>query len=79
MTLRKREYLMEAGGEYEVNGKKGVWRRVANHNIFFPDDGSDPIGIPKLKDKKQEKKEIEKAKKKVTFFNRLRRFLTKTS
>lgn len=78
MSLRQRSYNMvneerifEASEEIEVNGKMGVWRRVANHNVFFPSDGSPPIGIPKLKSKKQEKREVEKAKKKVAFFNGL--------
>lgn len=77
-TLRKRLYLSEAtnNDEIEVNGKKGVWRRVANLNIFFPSDGSDPVGIPKPKNKNQEKKEVVKAKKKVKFFNRLFKSLT---
>jgi len=75
MSLRRRGYLVEQAGEAEVNGKRGVWRRVANHNVFFPDDGSDPVGLPKPKDKKQEKKEIERTKKKVAFFNKLFGFL----
>ena len=64
-------------GKYEFKGKTGIWRRVANHNVFFPDDGSGPLGIPKPKDGKQKKKEMQKAKKKVDFFNRLHRALKK--
>lgn len=87
--LRKRSYVHEekvlvvdhilevSRDEVEVNGKKGVWRRIANLNIFFPSDGSDPVGIPKPKDKHQEKKEVIKAKKKVKFFNKLFRTLKK--
>lgn len=77
MTLRHRSYLTEANGEAVVNGKKGMWRRVANHNVFFPDDGSDPIGLPKPKNKKQKAKEVKKAKKKVAFFNKLFKGLKK--
>ena len=44
-------------------------------DLLFPDDGSDPIGIPKPKDKSQEKKEVVKAKKKVKFFNKLFKML----
>ena len=78
MSLRRRTYpIVEetSDGKVEFKGKQGVWRRVANHNIFFPDDGSDPIGIPKPKDKSQEKKEVVKAKKKVKFFNKLFKML----
>jgi len=35
------------GGSVEVDGKKGVWRTVRGHRIFFPDDGSAPTGMPK--------------------------------
>lgn len=32
---------------WDVDGKEGKWRRVQRHNVFFPNDGSDPIGMPK--------------------------------
>jgi hypothetical protein len=32
---------------YTVQGKKGVWRTVRGRHIFFPEDGSAPIGMPK--------------------------------
>lgn len=35
---------------YTVNGKKGVWRTSdAGHDIFFPDDGSEPTMNPHVK------------------------------
>ena len=74
MSLRQRSYLL-LEAEAELNGRPGKWRRVANHNVFFPDDGGDPIGLPKTKSKDQKKKEMKKAAKKVAFFNRLNRFL----
>jgi len=43
-----REALLEKAAveKYEVDGKPGVWRRVGNANVFFPDDGSPAIGMP---------------------------------
>jgi hypothetical protein len=79
MSLRNRIYPVneETSEKVEFKGKKGVWRRVANHNIFFPDDNSDPIGIPAKKDPQQAHKEVQKTMKKVDFFNRLRDRLDK--
>lgn len=47
MTLRNRSYLGEADQKFKVDGKSGVWRTVADNPVFFPDDGSKPVGIPK--------------------------------
>lgn len=34
-------------GKWKLDGKEGVWRRVLNrYNVFFPDDGSAPTGLP---------------------------------
>ena len=30
----------------EPSGKTGVWRMAMGKRMFFPDDGSDPVGIP---------------------------------
>jgi len=32
---------------WETDGKKGKWREALGRHVFYPDDGSDPIGIPK--------------------------------
>lgn len=32
--------------KWKVGGKLGKWRRAQRHNVFFPDDGSAPIGMP---------------------------------
>jgi hypothetical protein len=35
-------------GKWKVTppGKVGVWRRAANKNVFYPDDGGSPEGLP---------------------------------
>ena len=33
--------------KFEFKGKKGHWRTVKGNQIFFPDDGSAPMGMPK--------------------------------
>lgn len=34
--------------KYKVNGKLGVWRTVGGGaDVFFPDDGSEPTGLPR--------------------------------
>ena len=33
--------------KWEFKGKTGHWRTVNGHEIFFPDDGGDPMGMPK--------------------------------
>lgn len=35
------------GDTWELDGKKGVWREVAGQHVFFPSDGSAPVGLPK--------------------------------
>jgi len=38
------------GGKYEYKGKKGVWRTLGNRDRgFFPDDGSEPMGMERTK------------------------------
>lgn len=32
--------------QYEFQGKKGRWRTVKGNELFFPDDGSAPMGMP---------------------------------
>jgi hypothetical protein len=32
--------------EFEFQGKKGRWRTVKGSEIFFPEDGSGPMGMP---------------------------------
>lgn len=53
-------------GKYKVTppGKVGVWRRAkkANKNLFIPDDGSAPVGMPKGKSS-DSGETLEKAKK----------------
>lgn len=36
-------------------GKEGVWRRVGHKNVFYPDDGSAPVGFIGKKKKAYEK------------------------
>lgn len=33
--------------KFEFQGKKGRWRTVKGSELFFPDDGSAPMGMPK--------------------------------
>lgn len=33
--------------QFEFQGKKGHWRTVNGSELFFPDDGSSPLGMPK--------------------------------
>jgi hypothetical protein len=33
-------------GKWELDGRKGVWRTVRGHRIFFPDGGGEPVGMP---------------------------------
>ena len=33
--------------KWEFKGKTGHWRTVNGHDIFFPDDKSAPMGMPK--------------------------------
>ena len=33
--------------QFEFKGKKGHWRTIKGNQIFFPDDGSEPMGMPK--------------------------------
>ena len=57
-------------GKWRVDppGKVGHWRRVQRQNVFFPDDGSEPIGMPKanrgkgLKEKDRKRMEKDAAK-----------------
>lgn len=35
------------GDVWELDGKKGVWREVSGSPVFFPTDGSAPVGLPK--------------------------------
>lgn len=36
-------------GKYKYQGKEGVWRTAKNGDkMFFPDDGSGPLGPPRL-------------------------------
>jgi hypothetical protein len=32
--------------QFEFQGKKGHWRTVKGNELFFPDDGSSPMGMP---------------------------------
>jgi len=34
------------GDKWELDGKQGIWRTVRGRRMFFPDDGSDPVGMP---------------------------------
>ncbi|MFA4971291.1 MAG: hypothetical protein WC683_01675 [bacterium] len=52
---------------WEFQGKKGHWRTVNGSEIFFPDDGGEPLGMPKA---------MKKARKKDTSPEGLRRELS---
>ena len=41
--------------KYEFQGKKGHWRTVNGNDIFFPDDNSGPMGMPKAMKKAKRK------------------------
>lgn len=41
--------------KWEFQGKTGHWRTVNGHEIFFPDDRSGPMGMPKAMKKKKGK------------------------
>jgi hypothetical protein len=53
MTMRTMRELFEAVSkkvgpdQYEFQGKKGHWRTVNGSELFFPDDGASPLGMPK--------------------------------
>jgi hypothetical protein len=41
--------------KWEFKGKTGHWRTVNGHEIFFPDDKSEPMGMPKAMKKAKKK------------------------
>jgi hypothetical protein len=65
---KKRKAVSKKVGDdkWEFQGKVGHWRTVNGNEIFFPDDKSEPMGMPKA---------MKKAKKKDTSPDGLRREL----
>ena len=65
-SKRKKVSKKVGDDKWEFKGKTGHWRTVNGHEIFFPDDGGEPMGMPKA---------MKKARKKDTSPEGLRRDL----
>jgi len=74
-SLSEWENVGLGDGKWKVDGKEGKWRRVQKHNVFFPDDGSDPIGMPKATRGKGLKKGDEPEEKKDSGSDKVRMML----
>ncbi len=54
-SKRKKVSKKVGDDKWELDGKVGHWRTVNGSEIFFPDDGGEPMGMPKAMKKSRKK------------------------